>query len=738
MRRNVPHWVFLIALAAIAAMGWSLYDASSSARESSRFVNRLHEVLEALASIEEQVGRAESGVRGYVVSRNASFLLERDAALTSLRDKLQDLDTFVSDLPEQKTRARTLAKLVDKRLGLMQETVRQHETGAVETAAKLVRDAQQTSSAIFDLTREMQQEARALLASGLEEQERRYQRTMLLLALAALLGVGLVVPMYVMFIRQTRELHEAKLAADAASTAKSSFLAVMSHEIRTPLNGILGMLELLSLSELDADQRTTVNVVRESGRSLQRIIDDILDFSKIEAGKLEIAMEPASIRQAVESTRNIYAGNASSKGLLLTASVDPQISPALVFDPLRLRQILNNLTSNAIKFTSDGEIELKAELVSRDATTETVRLSVKDSGIGMPEAVQSRLFEPFVQASAGTARTFGGTGLGLAISRRLTEMMGGKVEVSSVPDKGTTMIVTLPLAIADPAALPESGAAAPPQVAAALTPVRTAPSVQQAEREGTLVLLADDHPVNRMLLERQVKTLGYAAELAADGRDALEKWKSGRFAIVISDINMPELDGYKLAREIRRIEGERNAARTPLIACTANALKGEAEACLEAGMDDYLAKPVQLAELQKKLDSWLPLPAARPVDAAPASAARAEPVLDREALAMLTGGVAGAETEILCDFRRVNDEDAAALGTAYVAGDLRQVERMAHRIKGASRMVGLTALGNAAERVEHAAKADSRIEVSAHMQALDRELDRVNRYIDASQVGEAV
>src|SRR6185437_1747410 len=223
---------------------------------------------------------------------------------------------------------------------------------------------------------------------------------------------------------RTAELEESNLQLKSANLAKSTFLSMMSHEIRTPMNGVLGMLELLSLTDLDAQQRTTLNVVQDSGRSLLRIIDDILDFSKIEAGKLEIRPEVASISRLIESVVAIYSGNASSKALLLKSYCDPRISPAVLVDPLRLQQILNNLVSNAIKFTSEGFVEVKAELVERMDGRDVVRFSVADTGIGISGEGRAALFQPFSQGGQEITRMFGGTGLGLSIGQRLTTMMG--------------------------------------------------------------------------------------------------------------------------------------------------------------------------------------------------------------------------------------------------------------------------------------------------------------------------
>jgi signal transduction histidine kinase/ActR/RegA family two-component response regulator len=402
----------------------------------------------------------------------------------------------------------------------------------------------------------------------------------------------------------------ARQEADAANDAKSTFLATMSHEIRTPMNGLLGMLEMLSLSQLDATQRTTLRVARESGKSLLRIIDDILDFSKIEANKLDIRQEPTPIKQLVGQVCDAFSANASSKGLLLTCRIDPRISPALAVDPVRLRQILSNLVSNAIKFTQRGEVYVTADLMERADGRERLRFFVKDTGIGISAEDQKTLFTPYTQADLGSRRRYGGTGLGLAISRRLAELIGGSMDMVSEVGNGTTMILDVTLPIADPALLePEARAQPQPLLPDAPPPPEPVIVTVQAAPGAALVLVVDDHPTNRMLLVSQVNALGYAAESACNGAEALALWRTGRFALVLTDCNMPVMSGYELARAIRSHESHTEASqRCPIIACTANAMSDEVAQSVEAGMDAHLVKPMGLAALMQELGRWLPAP----------------------------------------------------------------------------------------------------------------------------------
>jgi two-component system, NarL family, sensor histidine kinase EvgS len=386
-------------------------------------------------------------------------------------------------------------------------------------------------------------------------------------------------------------LVHAKERAEQATRTKSAFLATMSHEIRTPMNGVLGMLELVTLGPLQQDQRAAIEVVRESSETLLRIIDDILDFSKMEAGKLALCEEPSSLGRIVTRVVELYGAVGAKKGLQLEHSIDAALHEAYLIDTARLQQILSNLASNAVKFTERGTIEIAAKLELRRNDVDIVRLTVRDTGIGIDAGERKRLFAPFTQS--GEARyQAAGTGLGLCISRQLVELMGGSIALESELGKGSLVTLLIPMI---PTAPPQRPAPQSPHVAPAT-----------ASSAAPRVLIVDDHPINRLVLDRQVSTLGYAAETAASAEEALERSGDGRFAAILADVNMPGIDGYALARLIRERERREDLRRTIIIACTANAFHDDAEKCIQAGMDDYVAKPVGLAKLCAMLRRWLP------------------------------------------------------------------------------------------------------------------------------------
>lgn len=390
---------------------------------------------------------------------------------------------------------------------------------------------------------------------------------------------------------------QARGAAEAASTAKSELLATVSHEVRTPLGAIISMADLLLATQLDTTQRHYAETLQQSGRGLLTVLNDILDYSKLEAGGFELEPVPFAFAELMQSVASAMAVRAEEKGLDSALTMAPDCPDHVIGDPVRIRQVLNNLTDNALKFTETGSVGLAVGCSSEGADI-VLRFEVRDTGIGLSDAQIARLFQPYVQADSSVAVKYGGTGLGLTIARRLAELMGGALGCESVEGQGSLFWFTVRVTAAKAAAPPaEAGAARE----SAFGPLRGH------------VLVVEDNDINQMLIAAYLEKFGLTFTAVKTGRDAVLQLKETDVDLVLMDIMMPELDGLQTTRFIRALDGD--ASKVPIIALTANAMKGDRESYLAAGMNDYVSKPINAKDLFTAIAAFL----------RPAAERRAEP-----------------------------------------------------------------------------------------------------------------
>ncbi len=850
---------FIAALALLYLAGGITYRMGVSFSNSAKWVTYTQDVRAELGQLDGSMSDAETAARNYQLTAEPAFKTDYDQLVSDVDGHLEALRGLLDGDPEQLARLVDLTSAINARLQILAQRV----GGATPSPADMVRSAGAVNDRINamklirDLIRHMDGIEAQLLTTRTAQLARQRSSTLAALIATLAIATATLILLFRSIMRDIRdrariawELKQAQREAQRATLAKSEFLAAMSHEIRTPMNGVIGMVDVLLQSSLTSSQIEMANLIGESADSLLTIIDDILDFSKIEAGRLDIEDAPMSIATLVEKTCGLLNRLAEGNGGTLTVFVDPAIPAAVLGDAARLRQVLVNLASNAIKFSSGlqrrGLVSVRAMLAKTESGRVWLDFQVTDNGIGMDDAALAKAFISFTQADASTTRKYGGTGLGLTISRQLARLMGGDITVQSIVGQGSTFTVRLPFVpTSEPAEAPEkmpdikgisclviggltgmaddlaaylsadaaqvsrvldldaahdwartrfsgltvwvldpgenmpvlaelyarirarsnadsrvalvvvgrgrrrnpraeadgliiidgnalkrrtlakavaiaAGRAAdePEELSGkrhAITP--SPPPREQAIRQRSLILVAEDNVINQKVIRHQLHLLGYAADVVPSGSAALTRWRSGDYALLLTDLHMPEMDGYDLALTIRH--EETGQPRMPIIALTANALKGESDRCRSVGMDDFLSKPAGQEELAAMLERWLPH------QESPRLAAAAAP-MDLSVLTTLLGDDPVLIHEVLRDFVASTESMAAELSAACGTGRAADAVAIAHKLKSSARTVGALRLGDLCAAIEAAGAAADGAQLStlrpqfeAEMAALD-------------------
>jgi signal transduction histidine kinase/FixJ family two-component response regulator len=507
-----------------------------------------------------------------------------------------------------------------------------------------------------------------------------------------------------------QRMHDEQVAVERM---KDEFVSMVSHELRTPLNGVIGMTDLLLQSELAPRARTYAEGVQRSGEVLLAVIDDILDLSKIEAGKLDLDSAPLDVRQVVAEVAQLFAERAEEKGVALTSNVETAVPTGLEGDPIRIRQVLLNLVGNALKFTQVGSVRMAVELGQQTPEGVILRFDVVDTGIGIDPNDRERLFQPFAQADSSTTRKYGGTGLGLSICQRLVQLMGGSMGVESELAHGSTFWFSIPLRRA---AVSTSAPVAPVVPASTETQPRVS-----AGRPAQRLLLVEDSWMNQQVALGMLEQLGYEADLATDGREALEAIERGAYAAVLLDCQMPEMDGFQMAAELRRREAQSGRSPVPVIAMTASAMLADRERCLASGMNDHLAKPVRITELSAKLERWV----AASGETEPVPSGVLDPAALAEVARLRRPGRPDLVSAIVQRFRDEAPGRVQALREAVDRGDAGAVSDYAHSLKGDSRRIGGIEVGQLCAELEMLGRSGTLANASELVTALSAAVERL-------------
>jgi len=506
-------------------------------------------------------------------------------------------------------------------------------------------------------------------------------------------------------LARTEEARKATKIAEDANNSKSMFLAAVGHEVRTPMSGIISIVELLDMTSLTLEQKEMVQIIKESTGNLLVIINDLLDFSKIEANRMDLEKAPVLLSDVVSGVYNTLLSVANKKNIALIVDLAKDVNQPILADSVRLKQILFNLVGNAIKFTSRGKVTIKLERLRYSDTSIKIKVSVTDTGIGISEENQRKLFKPFSQADSSTARLYGGTGLGLSICQKLITLMDGELGLDSTVDVGSTFWFTCTFDFSDNVTFERNCTVA-------------TPPVQKADKSYR-ILIADDHPVNAKIIKAQLALLGYNLDIATDGLQAFGLWKTGNYSILLTDCHMPVLNGFELTERIRKAEG--SGKRTPIIAVTASL--DLVKECLAAGMDSYLVKPITVESLKTELDRFLNIITVE------TSTTNSSSIVDLDSVKEVFGDDLDMFNDLIEEYiecnQRIRQDFIDALNTNNVQG----LKLLGHKISGSASTLGITNLADQGTAIEKLIKANDISTITNRVFQIISEIDKVEEYL---------
>lgn len=621
----------------------------------------------------------ERKIRGFIETGDTTYLSGLEAEFNEIQ-AAQDFLRTISDDSVSVALISDLNKSIQLKVDLFRNILNAYRLHGIKAAEDTI-NANLPEWVSYDIEKNEQKisDARgrqlSLITDGVQRSGQKAIEFSYIVMGLVLLAAALVF-LYIIFIIK-KLIRSEKMLRDTARV-KENFLANMSHEIRTPMNAIVGFTQLLAQKNLDGDAKHYVQTIERSGENLLAIVNDILDISKIEAGMMRIEHVPFSLRGLINSVGTMVQQRANSKGIQLTVEIDNAIPDILEGDPVRLTQILNNLLGNALKFTEEGAVALKASVEEQHDNAVKIKLAVSDTGIGIEPQKLKHIFGRFEQADDTITRQYGGTGLGLSIVRDLVELQGGTIEVESNPGSGTVFYVVVPYTISTN------------QIVDSLAVARS--PLPGTASSNVVVLITEDNEFNQSLLMHIFKNWDLRFEIANNGQEAIEMLKAKKYDLVLMDIQMPVMDGYTAARKIRN----ELKLEVPIIAMTAHAMPGEKEKCLSYGMNDYIAKPVKQEHLSRLISKFTSFVPAAPIEEAPVSGAMPNgyQYINLQYLQEVSAGNKVYEREATRKFLHAIPLDMEALELAVKERDEQKVQAIAHNLKTTISVMGLNELLN--------------------------------------------